>query len=382
MDRNHGSAEPPLSSLELVEAERHLLMRIAAVWRGGWQPRELVRQIRRSGSAATLGLVLVAIAADLALRDAGTLDARWVAQLEELELPRVVAGDTWLADWGRSAGLTPAEIIGVATLLGFLIPSRPLAILIPPPGAGSADGPIVDLTARGNDPMLNRVRALLAQAESTNFEAEAETFTAKAQQLMTRHAIDMAMVAASAERSLQPDTIRVPIDEPYFDAKSRLLGNVAHSSRCRAVFHPGIAMCTVVGFADDLAATEMLFTSLLVQAQVALQGATGTAPPGTRARSRSFRAAFLYAYAYRVSERLEEINAYVVAEAEAETGSSILPVLAARSSVIDAAIDEMFGTLRRSTSRRALDPVGWASGVSAADRARLNHGDLGKPASV
>jgi hypothetical protein len=252
----------------------------------------------------------------------------------------------------------------------------PLAILIPPPGADTADGPTIDLSARGDDPMLNRVRALLAKAESTNFEAEAEAFTAKAQQLMTRHAIDIAMVAASAHRSEQPDAIRIPIDEPYFDAKASLLAAVARSSRCRTVLHPGIAMATIIGFPGDLAATEMLFTSLLVQAQVALRSASASAPPGAPARSRGFRAAFLYAYANRVSERLDEINAYVVADAETRTGNSILPVLAARSSVVDATVDELFGRLRRRPSRRMLDMSGWASGRSAADRARLNNGDL------
>jgi hypothetical protein len=363
---------------KLVEGERLLLLRIASAWRNGWQPRELVRHIRRTASTTTFGLVPVAIAADLALRDVATLDARWVAQLDELELPPVVAGDDWLAAWGRSAGLTSAETCSVAANLGILVPAVPLAILIPPPGARAADGPIVDLNARGDDPMLNRVRALLAQAESTNFEAEAETFTAKAQQLMTRHAIDMAMVSASTHRSEQPDAVRIPIDDPYVDAKSSLLGVVAHSSRCRAVFHPGVAMVTIIGFAGDLAAAEMLFTSLLVQAQVALQAATSTAPPGARARSRGFRTAFLHSYAHRVSERLDEINAYVVAGAEAETATSILPVLAARSSVVDATVEEIFGTLRRRPARRTLDMDGWASGRSAADRARLNQGDLGR----
>ena len=362
---------------QLVEAERLLLLRIAAAWRGGWQPRELVRQVRRTTNPTMVGLALVVIAADLALRDVSTLDARWVAQLNELELPPVVGGDHWLAEWGRKLELTSAEqICNVAKHLEVRMLLTPLEILIPPPGAGAADRQIIDLSARGDDPMLNRVRALLAQAESTNFEAEAETFTAKAQQLMTRHAIDMAMVAQSAHRSEQPDTIRIPIDDPYADAKSSLLAVVARRSRCRAVFHPDIAITTIIGFSGDLAATEMLFTSLLVQAQVALQATTSAAPPGAPARSRGFRAAFLHAYAHRVSERLDEINAYVVAGAEAETGTSILPVLAARSSVVDARVDEIFGKLRRRPARRTLDMAGWASGRSAADRARLNNGDL------
>jgi hypothetical protein len=123
----------------------------------------------------------------------------------------------------------------------------------------------------------------------------------------------------------------------------------------------------------------MLFTSLLVQAQISLQASATSAPPGARARSRSFRSAFLTAYAHRVAERLDEINAYVVADSEAETGGSILPILAARSSLVDSEVAEMFGSLSNSAVRRAHDPAGWASGWMAADRARLNVGDLTLP---
>ena len=287
-----------------------------------------------------------------------------------MDLPSVVSGSGWLTD----EHLRPAlSLIAVLAGLG------PIQILIPPPGVSATDASIINLTTKTDDPMLNRVRALLAQAESTNFEAEAETFTAKAQELMTRHAIDMAMVAAGTQRSERPGTIRIPIDEPYINAKWILLSVVASSSRCRSVFQKHFALGTVVGFDTDLDATETLFTSLLVQAQIAMQAASAAAPRGAAARTRSFRSSFLMAYAYRVGERLEEINAHVVAEAEAETGRSILPVLAARSSAVDARVTEIFPKLGTMRSRAGLDPEGWASGRMAADRAKLNSGDLAKP---
>ena len=68
-----------------------------------------------------------------------------------------------------------------------------------------------------------------------------------------------------------------------------------------------------------------------------------------------------------------------MADAEAETGRSILPVLTARSSRVDETVGEMFGRLRSSGSRRGFDAEGWASGRRAADRARLNSGDLPRP---
>jgi len=228
------------------EAERQARLLVASAWRHGWQPIEVARQVRRNANGATTGLSLTAIAADHANRAASTLDPRWVAQLDDLELP-AVAGTGWLAEWGRAVQLTwPEQIRSVVSLLATLASLSPIAILIPPPGARNAPDPIIDLTARGNDPVLDRIRALLAQAESTTFDAEAEAFTAKAQELMTRHAIDAAMVSASALRSEQPGTIRLPVDDPYCDAKSLLLQFVAESSRCRAVFYPRV-ICPFTG---------------------------------------------------------------------------------------------------------------------------------------
>ena len=264
-------------------------------------------------------------------------------------------------------------------LLFTLDAAAPMPVLIPPPGAPRGDVPTVNLTTKTNDPMLNRVRALLAQAESTNFEAEAATFTAKAQELMTRHAIDMAMVVDGSQPAERPGAIRIPIDEPYVRAKWILLSVVAENSRCRSVFSKRIALATVIGYDADVQATETLYTSLLVQAQVALRAATAAAPPGSPERTRTFRSSFLLAYAYRVGERLEAINAHVAAEAEAETGRSVLPVLAARSSIVDARVSELFPRLGTMRSRATVDPEGWASGRMAADRAKLNAGDIARP---
>jgi len=357
-------------------SEQQIVRMVAASWNEGWQPAELARQVRRTTNATTASLALVAIAADRAPRASSTLDARWIAQLGQLDLPPVADATAWLAGWADHEHVQWPDVVGsVVTLLQCLVMISPIPILIPPPGTNRGFDTNIDSTST-NDPILDRVRALLAQAESTTFEAEAEAFTAKAQDLMTRHAIDVAMVSARAQRSERPITMRLPIDESYIDAKSLLLQCVAESSRCRSVFHQRFAMSSIVGFSNDVAATEMLFTSLLVQAQTAVRAAAASAPAGARARSRSFRAAFLVAYANRVAERLAEINATVVADVEAEATDSILPVLAARSSVVDDVVGEMFGELRETLVRGGHDAAGWMSGRMAADRAQLNFGDL------
>src|SRR5437773_11507567 len=87
-------------------------------WRHGWQPMEVAREVRRSANVATAGLSLMAIAADHANRVTSTLDSRWVAQLDDLDLPPVAAGDGWLAEWGRQIQLTwPEQVRSVVSLL-------------------------------------------------------------------------------------------------------------------------------------------------------------------------------------------------------------------------------------------------------------------------
>jgi hypothetical protein len=364
-------------SAEYREAEAQILPLVAAAWTKGWQPAELVRYFRRTDDAVAASLTRASIAADHAAREPTTIDPRWAAQLEALDVAMPRDQASWLAEWvghervSWRAGARATEML----CLGLRL-LRPLPVLIPPPGASTAASLLAGLAARADDPMLTRVRALLAQAESTTFEAEAETFTAKAQALITRHAIDVAMLTADPRNADHPQTIRIAIDDPYAAGKRTLLCRVAQHSRCRAVLHNGIGMVSITGLGDDIDATEMLFTSLLVQVQTAMHTAASGSPAGSHERSRGYRASFVLAYAERIGERLEAINAAIVADVEATSGREIVPLLNARRAEIDAAVTEMFGPLKSTRSRRTFDGAGWANGRLAADRARLNSGDL------
>ena len=358
-----------------IEAQGKLLALIAAVWSRGWQPTEVAREFRRASDTNLAALVLLVIGADRSTREATTIDQRWTEQVEALDLPSVDSASDWLVEWAERARAPWSRLHSSIKMLQlFLSLLRPLPIIIPPPG-GTTRAVRGRNVPRSDDPMLNRVRALLAQAESTTFEAEAETFTAKAQELITRHAIDLAMLDGPTAGD-EVITIRIAIDDPYLTPKSMLLFGVARHSRCRAVLHRGYAMASIIGLEHDVAATEMLFTSLLVQLQTAMHAAAARSSAGSHERSRGFRSAFVLAFAQRVEERLAEINAAIVADVEADIGHSLLPVLAARSAVVDAAVDEMFGKLGKLSSRRAVDGAGWVSGRMAADRAQLNAGNL------
>lgn len=367
--------------------EGSLARAVVALWASGWQPREVVRHARRTGGAATDELVRAAIAADHARRAPHTLHPQWAAQIEQLALPADVLGGAtgWVAGWmHRHADDDRPAVITALEAIALLRCVPRLDELIPPPGASGAaraatPGADIDGVDRA---VLDKVRALLTKAESTTFDAEAAAFTAKAHELMTRHAIDSAMLAAAGaaghDRSA-PTTIRLAIDDPYADAKSLLLEVIARANRCRSIFHLNLSMSSVIGYPADVNATELLYTSLLLQAQSALADAGRNAAAGARTRSRSFRSAFLVAYVHRIGQRLTDVTERLTAEAAASSGGSLLPVLHSREAAIDDHVREHFGRLVSRPIRGGHDPVGWARGFEAgdtADLADITHGRL------
>ncbi|WP_225448735.1 DUF2786 domain-containing protein [Streptacidiphilus sp. P02-A3a] len=384
---------------------------LARLWRAGWQPADLARAVRRELTPRHQRLAVDLIAAEARGYAAAALDPRWAGQLRELE------ASPW---WGEDDGFLPgvaarerADRFAVATLLLelFRLIGRlpPITLLAPPPGAAGDRGLSGRLPSGGGEPrMLGRIRALLAKAESTDFPEEAEALTAKAQQLMAQHSIDEALLAAGSGGGSDPGACRIGIDNPYEAPKAVLLDAVADANRARSVWSKDLGFCTVVGFPADLEAVELLYTSLLVQATSAMNGAgarraagrggseervTAGRGPAARgggpaadggARTKSFRQSFLVAYAARIRERLAEATAQATEEAlageragersggPADSEPALLPVLAAREEAVRETTDRMFPTLRAGRAVRANDYEGWTQGRAAADRARLH----------
>lgn len=248
----------------------------------------------------------------------------------------------------------------------------------PPPGAGPAALHLPPV--HGEPRMLTRIRALLAKAEATGFPEEAEALTTKAQELMARHSIDEALLAARTHSSRTPGACRIGVDAPYETAKAILLDAVASANRCRAVWNSDLGFTTVVGFEADLEAVELLHTSLLVQGTAAMTRAEAGQRAGGRKRTKTFRQSFLMAYAQRLGSRLADGTARATAEAGADAAAAgpagaadpgLLPVLAARDMAVTDTAEKMFPRTTTTRVRGATDLDGWTHGTQAADRARM-----------
>ncbi len=233
--------------------------------------------------------------------------------------------------------------------------------------AGSAGVGTDGLDAR----LVQRVRALLNKAESTEFPQEAEALTAKAQELIARHAIDAVRVRLGADPGA-PSSRRVYLDDPYVDAKAVLLDRVADANRCRAVYAPAFGWSTVFGYEAELDAVELLTASLLAQAAHALALEGSRVDAAGRSRTRSFRRAFLVGFAVRIGERLGETTAGQVAAAGQADGR-LLPALARRDERVEATATAAYPqVVTRATG--ISNGAGLLAGRAAAELADLSVG--------
>lgn len=354
-----------------------LVAAVADAWRRGWQPADLHRAGARAHGRAAARLLVRAMVAEVARHVESTVPARWRQQLDALgaDASPGAAGAPWAVPWPgpatASADPSVARVEAVSVAVASLAHVRSLPRLPrlgPVPGESGAVGG--DRRPRPDATVLHRVTSLLAKAESTTFPDEAEALTAKAQELMTRHAIDRAQLEAGRGADAVAGGRRIAVDDPYANARYLLLSAVADANRCRAVWTRAWGFSTVFGDEGDLDAVELLFTSLLVQATRAMV-LEPVAASGSGGRTRSFRHAFLVAFAGRIGERLVRASEAATADA-ARHSTAVVPLFEARRAAADRAVGEAFPETR--TMRvSARNTEGWHAGLRAADRAHLGH---------
>lgn len=350
--------------------------RIGWAWERNWQPVDLGRLVARRHKEPVRALLADAVAEHVDQYAESTLDPEWRQQLAQMgarvwwrpDESYPLARGRQLRDWHL---LVTSSVELIATLSAV----PPIEKIGPAPGEQYHHP---DSAPDVEPKVLERVRRLLAKAESTTFEAEAETFTAGAQSLMARHSIDAAVLAASEQTTGGPAMRRIGVSNPYESPKVNLLNGIAAANRARAVWSKHLGFVTVIGHTEDLDAVETLFTSLLVQATSTMTRHGSRRDSSGRSRTAAFRRSFLTAFAVRIGERLHEAADAEVTRAAGEVeghggsgGQALVPLLEQRRDAVDSLVDEQFPHLRQQRPTVVSDGEGWVSGRTAADRASL-----------
>lgn len=116
--------------------------------------------------------------------------------------------------------------------------------------------------------IMSRVQKLLATAEHENTsQEEREAALAMADKLMTKYAIDEAMLAASQKPEERRKPVREDVD--LFDLNSvhsqrfrTILSEIARTTRVRAALSYRNGTVVLAGFAEDVQYTQMLFHTI------------------------------------------------------------------------------------------------------------------------
>lgn len=340
---------------------------VGQAWDRGWMPRDVLSLMAKDSNSAGVKAAATLMRSELRRYSEAQLSDQWSAQREAL-----AERSKWTSAGEALAGLEgDSRLAASAALLEALYTVADLQaipMVQPRPGSGSQ-------ARRGggaeSSKVYEKIRALLAKAESTDSDAEAEAFTAKAQQLIARHSINEALLAESSDAAPEAAAVRVHIEKPYEKPKSELLHVVADANGCRSVYSSAAGFATVVGGRTDLRSVELLYNSLLVQATSAMTRAGARQDRAGRSRTRSFRQSFLASFAVRIGERLAESADATARAVSEETGTDLVPVLRSRRETVDARTEEMFPNLTFQAATRISDYEGHIAGRVAADRARL-----------
>lgn len=248
---------------------------------------------------------------------------------------------------------------------------------------------------RTKDEVADKVRKLLAKAEDpAATPEEAQAFTLKAQQLMSKYSIALAMVSDES----RPDALTArgwTIPDPYASAKVSLVNAVARANDCRAIYTDlggGRRAIEVVGFATDAEWVESLVRSLDIQLTAALAAAVRTKPANVHGRT--FSAGFVQGFIAEIAVRLQHARRAAIAAAEAEadaertaaggagsasnSASSVALVLVAKADSVEAEFrvrHPAARTVHRQTRLRSWS--GYQPGRTAGSQANLARGSIG-----
>jgi hypothetical protein len=226
--------------------------------------------------------------------------------------------------------------------------------------------------------VTEKISKLLAKAERTDNPAEAEAYSAKAIELMTKYAIDMALVQST--KTVKTDVITrrdIPLTGlQYPQVRVNLASVISRAFRCEPVLTQRwsmedgkkvrIRVLTVLGFESDINHVVALFHSLLIQQT---NGMLSTPIPEWT-HGKTFRQSFAIGFNHAIAQRLHEMNNRARNDAKATNPGTDL-VLADRTQMVKAELNRAFPRLRTTSGPSSRDDSGYGEGYRKGQRADM-----------
>lgn len=232
------------------------------------------------------------------------------------------------------------------------------------------------MTNTDQESILTKVEALLAKAESSDHEAERDAFINGAQRLMTKYAIDEAMLRqANDVADVVVEHIIINLDEiKYSKAVMQLIWGISNANNCKAIAthkngkQRGFAFCTVFGSPAMLELVGMLVTSLHKQMELAIRNADIP----EHIHGKTFKNNFCRAFAATITERLQSAKAETL---RGETKSAELVLVDEAKRADEKMREEFPDVVTRGDSFRP-NADGYGQGRQAGMNASLSRGEI------
>jgi hypothetical protein len=228
------------------------------------------------------------------------------------------------------------------------------------------------------DNRAEKVRKLLAKADRAATPEEAEAFYSKAHELMTKWALDEAVLRANDPSRFEFDESAIIIKTTYKQADVQLAVQIAISCGCEhfvSTRHNGTVSFHFFGEKGDVNQALFLYTSL--QVQVAAMARREVKPIWESCSDHAYRRSFRLGFAVRIGERLREARDRTIQDA-VSTNPDLLPVLVSDEEKVSAEFRERHPDLVRSRrSRFSISGHGMGAGAQAADGADIGNARVG-----
>lgn len=178
---------------------------------------------------------------------------------------------------------------------------------------------------------LRRIRLLIAKAEGTDNEHEAEAFMAAAMMLMQKYGIEQAMIQQT-NKPEQIETVFITCTAPFAREKVELLHVIALSCNgfgyrdtLKSQKVKGGAVYALSAFSSDLERIQMLYTSLLLQSARAVDlAADEHAWDLTGQTLAAWKRTFLTGYKSSVYRKLQDAKKAAIQETTNATSTTLV----------------------------------------------------------